>query len=164
MFIRTDPIEAALQDDHGTLVVWSEKYATGIELIDTQHKELVKLTNELYKACLDGREAVQSVFKDALSHMVDYVRFHFTAELELLARINYPHYAEHKKQHDELVQKILDASKTYSGGKKFIANKFVRTLRDWVFGHIAIFDQEYAAYVAEQKAKGLLTDEMLGGS
>jgi len=164
MIIRTDPIEAALKDDHHTLVVWSEKYATGIELIDTQHKELVKLTNELFKACLDGREAVQSVFKDALSHMVDYVRFHFTAELELLARINYPEYAEHKKQHDELVQKILDASKMYDGGRKFIANKFVRTLRDWVFGHIAIYDQEYAAYVAEQKANGLITDEMLGGS
>jgi len=143
------------------LVTWSDKYATGIELIDTQHKELVKLTNELYLACLTGREAIQSAFKESLSRMVEYVRFHFTAELELLARINYPDYAHHKKQHDELVQKILDASKNFAGGSKFVANKFVRTLRDWVFGHIAIFDKEYAAYVADQKAKGLITDEML---
>jgi hemerythrin len=163
MYIRTDPIEDILHDDEHTLVVWSEKYATGIELIDAQHKELVKLTNELYRACVDGREAVQSIFKEALSRMVDYVHFHFTAELELLARINYPEYAEHKKQHEELVQKILEASKMYDGGRKFIANKFVRTLRDWVFGHIAIYDKEYAAYVAEQKAEGLLSDEMLGG-
>jgi len=132
-------------------------------LIDAQHKELVNLTNQLYRACLTNREAIKAVFREAMSHMVEYVNFHFTAEMELLARINYPAYAEHKKQHDELVKKILNASKSFDGGRKFVANKFVRTLKDWIFSHIAISDKKYADYIAEQKSKGLLTDEMLGG-
>jgi len=146
------------------MVSWSDNYATGIELIDAQHKELVNLTNELFRACLTGREAVKAAFKEAMSRMVDYVNFHFTVEMELLARINYPGLAGHKKQHDELIKKILAASKSFDGGRKFVANKFVRTLKDWIFGHIAISDKKYADYVADQKSKGLLTDQMLGGA
>jgi hemerythrin len=143
------------------IVIWEDKYATGIELIDNQHKQLVELTNQLYLACLAGDEVTSTVFKDAMSRMVEYVRFHFSAELKLLNAINYPDYHNHKKMHDDLVHEILDAAKDYSGGKKFVANNFVRTLKDWIFGHIAVYDKIYAAYVADERRKGLITDKML---
>ena len=143
------------------IVIWEDKYATGIELIDDQHKQLVELTNQLYLACFAGEEALYTVFKDAMSRMVEYVRFHFSAEVKLLSAINYPDYHNHKKMHDTLVQDILDAAKDYEEGKKFVPNNFVRTLKDWVFGHIAVYDKIYAAYVADQKRKGELTDKML---
>jgi len=143
------------------IVSWSDKYATGIELIDSQHHQLVDLTNELYRACLSGGDERLTVFKEAMSRMVDYVRFHFTAESKLLDAIKYPDYINHKKMHNDLVEEILTASNTYDDGRKFVPNKFVRTLRDWVFGHIAVYDKEYAAFVAEQKKKGILTDQLL---
>ena len=163
MITRETPLDAVIRDSKAPLVSWSEKYATGVKLIDSQHLELVNLTNSLYEACLTGDDEVDTVFKDALSRMVEYVRFHFSAELELLAKINYPAYPEHKKLHDELVHNILEAAKEYDEGKRLVPNHFVRTLKDWVFGHIAIYDKEYAAYVADQKSKGLLTDQMLEG-
>jgi len=143
------------------IVIWEDKYVTGIELIDTQHKKLVELTNQLYLACLAGDEVTSTVFKDAMSRMVEYVRFHFTAELKLLDAINYPDYHNHKKMHDDLVREILDAARDYSEGKKFVPNNFVRTLKDWIFGHIAVYDKIYAAYVADERRKGTLTDRML---
>ena len=164
MNIKTDQVHNLLNDGNKEIVTWGESYATGIELIDYQHKELVKLTNQLYQACLAGNEVVEAVFKAAMSKMVDYVRFHFTAELELLKRIDYPDYNSHKKQHDTLVMNILEASKEYGDGKRFTPNNFVRTLKDWVFGHIAVSDKFYAAYVSEQKDKGLLTDEQINRS
>ena len=143
------------------IVIWEDKYATGIEVIDGQHKQLVELTNQLYLACLAGDEVISTVFKDAMSRMVEYVRFHFTAELKLLDAIKYPDYNNHKKMHNDLVEEILTASSTYDDGRKFVPNHFVRTLRDWVFGHIAVYDKMYAEYVAEQKGKGILTEKML---
>jgi len=143
------------------LVIWEDKYSTGIEMIDNQHRQLVELTNQLYLACFAGDEALSTVFKDAMSRMVEYVRFHFSAELKLLNEINYPDYHNHKKMHDNLVQDILDAAKDYNEGKKFVPNNFVRTLKDWIFGHIAVYDKIYAAYIAEQKRNGQLTDKML---
>ena len=147
--------------DKNDMVAWSTTYCTGVALIDEQHKELVNLTNKLYQACLGGEEEVGPVFQDAMSKLVEYVRFHFSAELELLAKINYPDYQDHKRQHDALVKDILEAVKDFSGGKRFVANHFVRTLKDWVFSHIAIYDKRYAAFVEEQKKKGLLSDEQI---
>jgi hemerythrin len=150
-------------NDNADMVVWGEKYATGIQLIDSQHKELFSLTNELFRACLGGEEATKSVFKETMERMVEYVRFHFGAEQVLLQRINYPDYQEHKKQHDTMVLKILEAVKEYNEGKKFVPHQFVRTLRDWILGHIAHYDKLYTAYIATQKKNGLLNDKQING-
>ena len=133
---------------------WSEKYATGIETIDRQHKELVELINRLYSACMQGGEGVGPAFKEAMHRMVEYVRFHLTDEMKLLERINYPKIAEHKIQHDILVRNILSASHGFEEGGTFVPNKFVRSLKDWVLGHIAVYDKAYAEYIIEQRKKG----------
>lgn len=134
---------------------------TGIELIDGQHKELVNLTNELYNACFAKDDDLQVVFKNAMSRMVEYVRFHFNAELKFLNTINYPDYSSHRKMHETLIKNILEAAKEAGEGKKFVPNNFVRTLVDWVFSHIAVYDKQYSAYVSEQVKKGALTTKKI---
>jgi hemerythrin len=150
-------------NDNTDMVVWNEKYATGIELIDSQHKELFSLTNELFRACMSDNETLKSVFIETMGRMVEYVRFHFGAEQQMLQRINYPDYQEHKKQHDKLVRDILDAVKAHNNGDRLVANQFVRTMRDWILGHIAHTDRLYASYIADQKKKGLLSDKDISG-
>jgi hemerythrin len=145
------------------IVNWDDKYATGIELIDEQHKALIEIINDLYLACTeDGFENPDEAFRETLKRMVDYVRFHFGAEQKLLEHIKYPKFADHKTEHDTMVKNILEAAKEYNEGKRFVPNHFVRTLRDWVFSHIALADKLYAAYVAELKKKGLLNDQQIG--
>ena len=151
--------EVHSQPNTEQIVSWDKKYATGIDLIDTQHRKLVSLTNELYRACLSGND--EAVFREAMKSMVSYVRFHFSAEQKLLERINFPGYLSHKKQHDTLVKNILDTVKDYREGKPFVPNNFVRTLKDWIFGHIAFNDKIYAAFVADQIKQGLLSGRQI---
>jgi len=141
------------------LVVWSHIYETGVVLIDEQHKELLNLTNRLYKACLDGDG--HTMFREVMHHLVDYVKFHFSAELKLLEKVNYPNFQEHKKEHEDLARNILDAVRNYDEHKKLMPNAFVRTLKDWVFTHIAVSDRIYADYILNQKKKGLLSDKQI---
>ena len=162
MNLKIDPINTNKTAD-STLVQWSEKYNVDIELIDTHHKELVNLTNDLYRACMGSDGGLDITFKDTMSRMVEYVRFHFTSEMQLLERIKFPGRHIHKMQHDKLIENILDAVIEYKQGKNFVPNNFVRTLRDWILGHIAIFDKAYVSYVKEQKSKGLLSDLELVG-
>jgi len=143
------------------IIAWESKYATGIGLIDAQHKQLVALANELYAACLTKGDQLQGAFTAAMKRMVDYVHFHFDAENKLLAAINYPESASHKKLHDVLIKNILDASKEFNEGKKFVPNNFVRTLVDWVFSHIAFYDKQYSLYAVEKLRTGILTQEKL---
>ena len=161
MNIKTDLSESLMEDKSRDIITWDDKYSIGIELIDTQHKKLVGLTNHLYQACLVNDASTETVFKESMSGLVEYVRFHFTTEIELLKRINYPECHEHKKQHDILIKQILDAAKSHDEGKKFVPNNLVRTLKDWILGHIALYDKQYALYVTEQKRKGLLNDSQL---
>jgi len=160
---NSDLFGSVLKSGDLEMVTWSDTYSTGIEMIDKQHKELVKLTNDLFRACMYGNETAQGVFKDCMSRMVEYVRFHFGTEQKLLELVNYPDYQKHKKQHEEMVYNILEAVKEYDKGVKFAPNHFTRTLKDWIFSHIAVFDKNYAIYIHEQKKKGNLTDEQLRG-
>jgi len=146
--------ENTINVNKSEIVVWSDKYATGIELIDDQHHQLVELTNQLYIACLAKEDVLHVVFKDAMSRLVKYVRFHFDAESKLLHAINYPDYRNHKKMHDDLIKNILDTAQEYNEGKKFVPNNLVRTLKDWIFGHIAVYDKLYSAYAMEQVRRG----------
>jgi hemerythrin len=150
-------------NDNKDMVVWDEKYATGIQLIDSQHKELFSLTNELFRACTGKDEELKDVFKETIGRMVEYVRSHFGAEQELLQRIEYPDYQEHKKQHDMLIHDILEAVNAYSKGEKFVPNQFVRTMRDWILSHIAFTDRLYVSYIAARKKNGLLSDKDING-
>jgi hemerythrin-like metal-binding protein len=140
------------------LVSWGPQYQTGIAVIDRQHHELVTLTNELYRACRAGRKEAETVFKVSMSKLVEYVRFHFGYEQTLLERIGYPKYREHKTLHTNLVQKILEAAKDHGDDQLLVLIQFVRTLSDWIFGHIAIEDRGYAFFVEQLKAKGVLKD------
>ena len=139
------------------IIIWQASYDTGIALIDAQHRELADLINELYRACRLGDE-VGAAFKEAMSRMVAYVKFHFKAEQEMLHRVNYPGYHEHIREHERLIKDILESAKDFSVGKRFVPYNFVRLLRDWVLSHIAVMDKDYALYIADLKKKGLFHD------
>jgi len=143
------------------IVIWDSKYITGIKVIDSQHHQLIDLANELYNACIAKGDSLDTAFKDAMHKLVNYVHFHFDAELKLFNAIGYPERHNHKKMHDDLIKDILAAVKDYNEGKKFVPNHFVRTLRDWILSHIAIHDQLYSVYIHEQIKRGKLTEEAL---
>ena len=143
------------------LITWDHKYDTGIEVLDNQHKQLIEMTNELYNACMKGDKLLSDLFKETMHHMVEYVHFHFSAELKFMKSINYPGYHDHKLMHDKLIKDILAAAKDAKDDKKFVPNNFVRILRDWIIGHIAVYDKDYALYVKDQRRLGLITDQML---
>jgi len=148
-------------NDEAKFVDWDESLETGIPYIDNQHRELVSLANQLYQACVTGDEKAESAFLESMHKMVDYVRFHFSAEQELLKKIKYPKYKFHASEHDSLIKKILGASKIYHSDKKSIPNDFVDALKEWVFSHIAITDRAYAVFVAGQLKEGLISEEDL---
>jgi hemerythrin len=143
--------------NNGNLVEWDDKYSIGITLIDDQHKELIRLTNELYKGCLAGDEAAKAYFTSAVKGTVDYVKYHFSAEEKILENVKYPDIAEHKKQHEAFVKKVLADVQNFHDGKKFVPNVFVRFLKDWILSHIAVMDTRYAKYILDLKKQGALS-------
>ncbi|MDR2803342.1 MAG: bacteriohemerythrin [Treponema sp.] len=138
------------------LIEWNGRYSVGIPKIDEQHKELLRLTNELYASCLSDDDGLKERFKQTISALVNYVSEHFGAEERLLQRVKYPQYAEHKREHESFVKKVLEEVAAFNEGKSFVPNNFVRYLKDWILSHIAMSDKLYAEYIFSLKKQGKL--------
>ncbi|MDR1400561.1 MAG: bacteriohemerythrin [Treponema sp.] len=136
-------------------VTWEDRYALGIPFIDAQHKELVRLTNELFLSCKTG--SANEIFRETIKAAVKYVAEHFSAEEAMLERIKYPEFAEHKKEHEVFVQKVLEDVHNFEAGRSFVPNIFVRFLKDWILTHIAMSDKKYANYIMRLKKADKLT-------
>ncbi|MDR1352434.1 MAG: bacteriohemerythrin, partial [Treponema sp.] len=107
-----------MSDESGVFVAWDDKYSVGIPLIDEQHKELIRLTNELYQGCLAGDDGGREFFFTAVHGAMDYVKYHFSAEEKMLENVNYPRLAEHRKRHEDFVLKMVEDVKSFQGGRK----------------------------------------------
>jgi hemerythrin len=143
-------------EESKVLVEWDDKYSVRIPFIDEQHKQLIALTNELYRACLSGGEAAKAQFKETARGVVDYINYHFSAEEKMMETIAYPEIAEHKKEHETLVKQIVEDVKRFEEGSRFVPNTFVRTLKDWILAHIAVSDTRYSEYIMGLKKQGAL--------
>ena len=142
--------------DNAVFIPWEDRFAVGIPLIDEQHKKLLSLANKLHDNCRQGKEFVPEGFRAAAAAAVAYVSEHFSTEEKIMERVNYPGMAEHKREHQEFVKKVLTEVKNFEDGKAFVPNRFVMFLKDWTLSHIALMDKKLAIYVLGLAKKGLL--------
>jgi hemerythrin len=133
------------------MVKWSADYSVGNNLIDEQHKELIRMTDELYEACRKGGGAEKISFLKAIHGSVDYVKVHFSAEERMMKEVNYPDYETHKREHEGFIAEVLRQAKEYEKNKRFVPLSFVKFLLEWIVNHIARSDKKYAAYLPQEK-------------
>ena len=90
-------------------IQWLGEYNIGLELIDTQHQKLVEILNNLNEIKKEKNiESLIRVFHD----LICYSRIHFFDEEEIMKKINYPKYEEHKLEHKFFIDKLESYSRT----------------------------------------------------
>ena len=138
------------------IVAWSNSYSVGINLIDEQHRELIRLTNKLYQSCLLSRDDSRSVFLKTIHGAVDYVGYHFSTEEKVMERVGYPELIAHRLEHTEFIKAVLREVDNFQQGRTYMPQNFVFFLRDWVLTHIAVSDKKMGAFLVMLKKSGLL--------
>jgi hemerythrin-like metal-binding protein len=123
------------------LINWTENLSTKIPSIDKQHKKLIELLNRLHDAMREGRG--KEVLGTTLDELISYTKTHFTYEEELMKKANYPDLANHKKEHEQLVAKVLDLQKKYNSGSVTMTIETLNFLKDWLNNHILVSDKKY---------------------
>jgi hemerythrin len=142
------------------LVKWSSTFSVGVRLVDDQHKELLKLTNDLFNHCVGDEEAERTYFKKVISKAVDYVKVHFATEEKIMIATKFPGYWEHKREHDAFVLTVVEQVRAFNEGKPFTLLTFTKFLKEWILTHIAVTDKKYFDYfkkIATRKSNGKLT-------
>ena len=129
-------------------VTWDDIYSVGFEPIDNQHKELVKIINELFTICKEGDVVADSIFLKMIDKTTDYAGGHFSDELRYVRQAGFPNIKEHKQQHDDFIETVSKAIQGYKDGKAEPI-ELARFLKKWLLTHIAESDQQYAPYLTK---------------
>jgi len=94
------------------LFQWSDRFDTGIDEIDRQHRQLMALFNELDEACASGGE--RRALLGLLDDLVDHARDHSSTEEALMSALDLDsaEYQYHQAEHQAFLDKVLAAQAT----------------------------------------------------
>lgn len=120
---------------------WCSYYSIGDKSIDDQHKQIIAIINDLWKAMDkdDNQKEVQSL----LDRLVEYTHTHFKFEEEKMQACGYPELAEHKALHEMMRQKTLD----FKQYENLNASELLKFLKQWWVNHILEYDKKYSPYL-----------------
>jgi hemerythrin len=144
----------------GYVINWSDEYATGIDIVDEQHKRIFEYLNEI-----DHAIKAQSLVdvEHVVKAVVDYAISHNTFEESLMEQAGYPMLDAHHKVHEAFKARANGYLQRLNDGED--AFRLAREVRSdlglWLTNHIKRDDRHYVPYVKKSLDGGFVS-RMLG--
>lgn len=120
---------------------WSDQLLVGIESVDSQHQQLVKLINRLDEVAALGEDRHSLI--ETVNELVDYTVYHFQHEEALMqnAGFNPDMLDRHRQQHKEFVDKMLRVQADAKLDPTLLSKELLDFLVDWLCHHILKTDK-----------------------
>ncbi len=137
---------------------WTEELVSGHQIIDDQHRELLRRFEALEDAVNAGQGFKE--IKPLLAFLQRYVLTHFNTEEQVMLAGKYPGSAHHADQHDQCKDRIFKFKEfitTESDRNKVIAVAY-SMLGIWVRDHILNQDIQFIQYIKGKKESKLTID------
>lgn len=132
-------------------VVWSNDYSVGIEDIDNDHKKLIDLINRFQTAIYYNTGS--GFEQKALNELVDYTKYHFAKEEDLLEKHGYPQFDEHKQEHVEMIKRVENYIVEHRDEGHQSLARISKYLRNWLIKHINGTDKQYSEFLHSKGVK-----------
>jgi hemerythrin-like metal-binding protein len=123
------------------LITWVPSLEIGIGIIDSQHRSLVDLINQLDKAQEEGRG--NEVVSETLEGLINYTHTHFRTEEELLKQHSYEDFDLHCREHRIFTDQIEIYRDRCNAGSLRISSNVMAYMRSWLLTHIGSSDRAY---------------------
>lgn len=133
---------------------FTDKYRTGIELVDAEHKrlfEIIKDTNDVIHTELlhDKYDEIMRL----LAELREYTEVHFSDEEAMMERIHYPDIAAQKRAHSAFVGRLVEIDLSeldaLDDNQEEYLQDLIQFLLSWLSNHILGMDKKIAAYITE---------------
>lgn len=130
---------------------WTDDLSVGVHRMDDQHKVLLRLINRV--ADLSESGVGGASIRIVLGQLVDYTRFHFQDEENLMREVGFPDLAVHGKVHEAFVAEVgrLVAGATAST-ESVDGSALLPILKDWLVRHIQGTDKKYGQHILAKEA------------
>lgn len=121
-----------------TLLEWKPDYALGIDEVDFEHREMIELINACHERL--GGAGDPLAIEQFLGEIHAGIAAHFALEEHIMRRAAYPEYAEHKEDHEILLDQIRDLMDLFLDDPENGAERLRERLGDWFGRHFSTFD------------------------
>lgn len=126
-------------------LVWDKTLSVTVDEIDEDHRRLVDLLNIFSRSVAKGESPEYQ--EAVLAELIACTIWHFRHEERLMLKYNYPYFAGHKAEHQELIKSAAAFQQKYlqDGGKMSEAD-FVY-LEHWLTEHILVVDMKLGEWL-----------------
>jgi len=129
-----------------TLLTWQANFRIGIEEVDHEHQGLIELINSLHMALGEERsgERVEAVLGEIFAD----ISAHFALEEKVMRDRRYDALAEHKADHERLLDDLRDLMDAQADGAVLDDQHFAARLAAWFSGHFQTHDARFHRHLA----------------
>lgn len=134
---------------------WSDDFLIGIGELDYEHRCLIDDINKLHGE-LAGRKDIRDMelIKDTLGEIHARMQAHFALEEHVMETRAYPHYWEHKAEHESLLDDYTEFMTKFEKDPNLNDQEAMEdTLRRWIIAHIIISDKKMSRMVADANSR-----------
>lgn len=124
-----------------------DEVCLGIKELDDQHIKVLEFYNSIMKSKEKNSE---HELMDNILKLIEHWKAHFKYEEDLMEQYKYSCFAEHKKEHDKIMDDVSNIEKMYSKGFKFVIDFVSVRLNLWIDEHISHIkgeDKKLAEYL-----------------
>ena len=128
---------------------WDERWNTGSDSVDKEHKRLFAMFSVLQDAwdCRFGESVINGIIKE----MTDYCDTHFENEEVLMAEIGYPDLAHHRQTHEDIKKQVSELREEFLNAEDHfsLSAKLGGFLQTWLIQHILDEDQKIKPFMVD---------------
>lgn len=138
-------------------ITWRPEFATGVAIIDDQHRVLINMLNDA-SAKLTDRSPIED-FSRIVQGLLSYAGYHFQTEERLMAEYGYAAASaadaeRHLSQHKAFAEKVVAVQAGLKAGQRIAKADLVDFLTQWLADHILNTDKRFGAFLCSVQAQG----------
>jgi hemerythrin-like metal-binding protein len=129
------------------LIKWKNEFSVNISAIDTQHKKLIEIINDLHAAMSAGK--ANDALREIFAKLAAYTKEHFAYEEQLFSKYAYASSVQHKSSHSKLISQLKELENQVLRGQ-MVSLKTYNFLKLWLTEHILKEDKQYVEFLSEK--------------
>ena len=119
-------------------IEWKPEFSVGDPAVDHEHRQLIDLVNRTAGAIIDRRP--EADIERGFGDLLQAISAHFALEERQMREARYDKLAEHKADHERLLDVLRDIMDGASDAPESSADRLVATLETWFADHFRIHD------------------------
>lgn len=132
-------------------IVWTEKHLVGVDIIDAEHRALIEMFNSILAVSKSHNQAELAILLEQLG---DATASHFASEESLMARFDYAHAAQHRIDHQKLLDEYGHQVEDWRN-RHISAELLCRFMYRWLLRHVLASDMALGEAINRHAASGV---------